>query len=107
MPQVITRPAEPARILVGDGGAQPMSNDVANALTTGRVLTEATLKMAMAHYARLAELLIISGPAFSASRVIAVQMHNKCVARLREDLSTKDRRAREAAIQAAGLLEID
>lgn len=107
MAKIISRPASTPELSAHDGGAEPMSVTVANALWTGAALSDGTLRMAMAHYASLVDALSVSGPAFSASRVIAVDSHNRCIRRLREHAKDKARRAEAAREAEAGLVEIE
>ena len=108
MAQVITRPAKSPKLSARDGDeVVPMDVTVANALWTGAALNDATLRNAAAHYAALVDSLSVSGPAFSAARVIAVDYHNRAIRRLREHAAEKARRAAEADELQAGLVEIE
>ena len=108
MAQVITRPAKSPKLSARDGDEiVPMGVTVANSLWTGAALSDATLRNAAAHYAALVEALSVSGPAFSAARVAAVDFHNRAIRRLREHAEAKAKRAAEAAALQAGLVEIE
>ena len=86
--------------------APTMNVQTANALITGAPVTEEMLRLAMKHFAALETLLSISGPRFGNARSEAANMHNKAVARLREN--EIERRLREARHRDAmsGLVEI-
>ena len=78
----------------------------ANALITGAPISEEQLRAAMPHYAALVRLLSISGPSFSVSMRQAVEMHNKAVRRLKENLEEKRARERQHREAMDGLVEL-
>jgi len=82
-----------------------MTVKIANALVTGAPLSIEDLEMSRGHYLSLAEQLLVSGPAFSASRLEAIKRHNVCVRRLRE--GREQERARAQAAADADLVEIE
>lgn len=96
----MSKAPEPAALPV-----PPMTVKIANALVTGSPLSVAEMEAARDHFARVASLLLISGPAFSASRVVAIERHNACVRRLRENREAE--RARAQAAADADLVEIE
>ena len=68
-----------------------MTIQTANALVTHAPISEEQLRAAMAHFKALAALTGVSGPRFANANRDAVNLHNVCVARLRE--------SREAALR--------
>jgi hypothetical protein len=109
MAKIISRPPanNPKPMVRRDNMPHTMGMEIANALHTGAPLSEATLRMAMAWYADLAERLRLSGTAFQSNAVAAVRAHNQCVQRLREGLVQKQARERAAQEAALGLVEIE
>ncbi len=95
MAKVITRPTETAAVVAPGGGRdRPMGVEVCNALVTGAPLRDGELLAMIGHFRALHELLVVSGPRFSAAGRDAVDLHNRSVRRLRE---TREEAARRQA----------
>jgi hypothetical protein len=95
----LTAPPPPAEPYTG----RPIGADTCNALITEAPLTVAELHKLREHFAALAEMCVISGPRFGASRQAAVDFHNRCVRRLR---GIRDEVKRRAMEEEDGLMEI-
>lgn len=74
-----------------------ISNVLSNALITGSPLSEEQLEALYRHYKALADMLVVSGPRFAEVRLIAIELGNTALDRLR-----KQRLQRENAERAQG-----
>src|SRR5271157_2412769 len=98
---VITRPEGgnpvPGTFAEPFGPTEPMNTRLANALVTEAPMSRAQLEMVRAHFAELARMMLISGPAFSPMRRNAIDMHNRAVDRINGIMERNEAKRRERA----------
>ncbi len=108
---VITRPEYGQRPPTTEqepfGPPEPMNTRLANALITESPMNRTQLDTVREHYAELARMMLISGPAFSPMRRIAVDLHNKAVDRTNGILERNEAKRREREMEEAMLLKIE
>jgi hypothetical protein len=106
---VLTRPEAgeraPETAAEPHGPPEPMNTRLANALVVGAPMTRVQLDTVRLHFEKLAQMMLISGPAFSPMRRAAVDMHNKTVRRINAINEEARRRARDEEDER--LLEIE
>lgn len=83
---VITRPEQGQRAPQTDaepvGPPEPMNVRLANALVTEAPMNKTQLETVRMFFFRLAEMLLVAGPTFSAHRRQAITMHNLAINRI-------------------------
>ena len=108
---VITRPEDGQRAPATEadpfGPTEPMNTRLANALVTEAPMTRMQLDTVRTHYAELARMMLISGPAFSPMRRAAVDMHNKAVDRINGIMERNEAKRRERMMEEQRLLPIE